>query len=84
MFKKLVVGAFAAGIALSGGGSAFAYDDVDTIDCIRDELPTAWQKTFPTRGSMPNVMIKCGEKFYLKDAYPNQDGYGTWTGVYKR
>ncbi|HDR4483485.1 MULTISPECIES: hypothetical protein [Bacillus cereus group] len=83
MFKKLVVGALAAGIVLGGSGSVFAYDDASTINCSKT-VPTAWQMSFPTKASMPTTMVKCGKTFYLKEAYPNQDSFGTWTGVYKR
>ncbi|MGE1043875.1 hypothetical protein CN681_09630 [Bacillus toyonensis] len=83
MFKKLVVGALAVGIVLGGTGSAFAYTDASQVDCSKTP-PTAWQMNFKTKGSMPATMVKCNKTYYLKEAYPNQDGYGTWTGVYKR
>ncbi|HDR7391793.1 TPA: hypothetical protein QCX13_005181 [Bacillus toyonensis] len=92
MLKKLVMGAMATCFILAGGtgfaSAAETYPNVYNIDCGKT-VPTAWYKNdFPSRGSLPNTMVKCGYTFYLKDAYETKDKFGNitkdWAGIYKR
>ncbi|WP_336769822.1 LCI fold-containing protein [Bacillus bombysepticus] len=83
MFKKLVVGALAAGLLLGGAGNAFAYVDANTIDCSKT-VPDAFQMKIKSEGLIGSTVTKCGKTFYLKEKFPTGDSYGTWTAIYKR
>ncbi|MEI5926687.1 hypothetical protein [Bacillus albus] len=70
MFKKLVVGALAAGLMLSGTTGAYAAVDTDN-NLNNSKKPIAAScdyKAFPyaKKEDMPMVVIKGGIKHYLK------------------
>ncbi|MDY0853935.1 hypothetical protein SPE26_24770 [Bacillus thuringiensis] len=89
---KLALGVMVTGFIFAGvigfDSATETYQNVYSIDCSKT-VPTAWYKNdFPSRGSLPNTMVKCGYTFYLKDAYETKDKFGNltkdWTGIYKR
>lgn len=86
MFKTLVVGALATGIALTGGMGASA--STHSIDAAKKETVTnlaipkeIYLTGYASRWDLPNVTEAYGIKWYLKGAW--QEPNGTWTGYYQ-
>ncbi|PHE94727.1 lysine 2,3-aminomutase [Bacillus wiedmannii] len=86
MFKKLVVGALATGIMLSSAGGAMAATP-NTESPKQEKVTMAPLKPgdiksgYPSRNSIPNVVVENGIKWYLKDAWKEPNG--TWSGYFE-
>ncbi|GAB6485422.1 hypothetical protein bcgnr5369_56510 [Bacillus cereus] len=88
MFKKLVVGALATGIMLSGAGGAMAATPNTEIPkqekvamAAAQELYWKTNYGYSSRNSIPNVIKGDHITWYLKDAW--QEKNGTWTGYFE-
>jgi hypothetical protein len=75
MFKKLVVGALATGVMLSGAtGTSAAVDTGNNLNNSNNSIAaTCDYKAFPynSKDDMPMVVIKGGIKHYLKGTVIN-------------
>ncbi|MBV6681506.1 lysine 2,3-aminomutase [Bacillus thuringiensis] len=86
MFKKLVVGALATGIMLSGAGGVMAAtpntDSVktDKVTMAADKKNITLKGYF-SRNSIPSQTVLYGITWHLKDAWQESDG--TWTGYFE-
>ncbi|MBS9805965.1 lysine 2,3-aminomutase [Bacillus toyonensis] len=86
MFKKLVVGALATGIMLSGAGGAMAATP-NTESPKQENVTMAAKKLvmmkpgYPTRYSIPDRIYKNGITWNLKEAWQEPDG--TWVGAFE-
>ncbi|ACK98637.1 MULTISPECIES: LCI fold-containing protein [Bacillus cereus group] len=89
MFKKLVVGALATGIMLSGAGGAMAATPntespkPEKVTMAASDKKGINFRGYPTRKSLPNIVENgvFGMTWYLKNAWQEDDG--TWTGYYE-
>ncbi|MBF7156050.1 LCI fold-containing protein [Bacillus albus] len=86
MFKKLVVGALATGIMLSGAGGAMAATP-NTESPKQEKVIMAAQlvkvveQGYISRYSIPNTKVEFGVTYYLKHAWQEADG--TWTAYFE-
>jgi hypothetical protein len=89
MFKKLVVGALATGIMLSGAGGVMAATPntespkPEKVTMAAPDKKGILFRGYPTRKSLPNIVENgvFGMTWYLKNAWQEDDG--TWTGYYE-
>ncbi|PFD04421.1 LCI fold-containing protein [Bacillus cereus] len=88
MFKKLVVGALATGIMLSGAGGAMAA--TPNIESPKQEkvtraaaAGTLWmlKPGYFSKASVPSTIKEYGITWYLKKVY--QEPNKTWTGYFE-
>ncbi|RFB39099.1 lysine 2,3-aminomutase [Bacillus sp. dmp10] len=88
MFKKLVVGALATGIMLSGAGGAMAATP-NTESPKQEKVTraaasdTLWllKRGYFAKASIPSTIKEFGETWYLKKTY--QEPNKTWTGYFE-